>query len=410
MAKYGMPQEDGYDLLLLHDEINLHLQQGNYDQVVSVAEHLLAQCPTFAPALNNRSEARFRSGELDLALADARHVLEFDADNFHALANQARYLCLSGQFEEARSVAERLKAADSESPDLFVKQAEALGILGDWHGVLEVVKRAEERSAEGALGLLYHLAGVAAAELGQVADARWYWKRAIKMQTVAEWAQQNLDDLKLPPGQQNGPWAFPIESWIPRSVMERLVAEVERYGKKAADSELRRRVRKFFERHPYLEKLATLLLERGDAAAKEFVVRIASLSELPLIMSALRDFAFGCRGTDKLRHAAATHLVEAETIEPGLLQMWVKGELRDVNLMSFEIITGPAYPLPAEVEELAADAWQAIHDEDGAQAETLLDEAISLHPNDPSLEYNRTVAILLQGRKKEALARSARSS
>ena len=75
--------------------------------MVGIAERLLARCPTFAPALDNRSEARFRSGELDLALADARRVLEFDADNLHALANLARYLFLSGQFEEARSVAER---------------------------------------------------------------------------------------------------------------------------------------------------------------------------------------------------------------------------------------------------------------------------------------------------------------
>lgn len=404
MAKYGMSQADGYDLLLLHDEINLHLQQGNYERVANVAERLVARCPTFAPALNNRSEAWFRSGNLDLALADARRVLEFDADNFHALANLARYLFLSGQFDEVQAVAERLKVADSESPDLFVKQAEALGILGDWQGVLDILKQAEGRGAEGEMGLLYHLAGVAAAELGQLAEARKYWKRAAKLGSMADWPQQNLDDLKLPIGEKNGPWAFAMEYWIPRAVIERLKGELERAGSNTKGPSVRRRVRKFLEEHPYLEKIMPVLLERGDSAAREFVIRVASISRLPTIMSAVRDFAFGQRGADKLRHTAATYLVEAEAIEPGLLRMWIKDELRDVNLMSFEITAGQVYSLPEEVEELAADAWQAIHDEEGAQAEMLLDEAIKLHPNDPTLEYNRTVAVLLQGRKKEALA------
>lgn len=62
----------------------------------------------------------------------------------------------------------------------------------------------------------------------------------------------------------------------------------------------------------------------------------------------------------------------------------------------------PTVPLPKNIEPLATKAWQLIRDGDGASAESLLDKAIKLCPDHPSLVYNRAVAIQVQGREDEA--------
>jgi tetratricopeptide (TPR) repeat protein len=346
----GIPRDEGLELLLLHDEIGLALNLGDYTKVIQLAERLHSRWPTFAPALNNRSEAHFRSGSLDRAIADARRVLVFDAGNFHALGNLTRYLFINGAFEEARSVAESLKVARSESDDLFVKQAEALATLGDWPGILEVFQRAQECQGRNLDGLLCHFAGVAAAELGQHSDARKHWKRAIKLGPGRDWAQQNLADSKLPPGEQSGPWAFPVESWIPGGVLDQFIAGLGRNGRIDSDADVKRRVRKFLAQHPYLEKLVPVLLERGDPAAQEFAVSVASMAETPQLLSALRDFALGRRGTDERRYSAASQLVEANVIDPGHVRMWVKGELAELALMTHEITPESTNRFPEEVE------------------------------------------------------------
>jgi hypothetical protein len=49
-------------------------------------------------------------------------------------------------------------------------------------------------------------------------------------------------------------------------------------------------------------------------------------------------------------------------------------------------------------------AGEAIHDGRGAEAEQLLDDGLRLRPDDVSMQFNRAVAIGLQGRRDEALA------
>jgi tetratricopeptide (TPR) repeat protein len=407
IAKFGLPQERGMELLRLHEEVNLQLHQGNFERVCQLAEDLLRQCPNFTPVLNNRSLAHFLLGRLDQAIADARNVLEFDADNFHALSNLTRSLFLNGRFDEAHEVAERLKRARSGSPDLYTKQAEALAFLGDWPGILETVQRAEARRAADPLdnfGLLFHLAGVAAAELGQLDVARKHWKRAVKLKSCADWAQQNLDDLNLPIGERNGPWAFPLDSWISPAVIERLAVDMRRAGPKAKDSAVRRRVRKLFEQFAHLEHLAPSLLERGDPNAKEFVIRVASLTGLPSIMSALREFVFGQRGSDQLRHEAGLRLVEASLLPSGKQKLWVDGEWRDLILMGFEITGEPTVELPPKLKKLATEGYEAIYEGDGPTAELLFKRVLAERPDDSSMLYNLANAIAIQGREEEALA------
>lgn len=406
--KFGLSADKGLELFLLHDEVNFCLNQGKYEQLCQAAEKLLGHCPTFLPALNNRSQAHFLLGRIDAAMADAWRVLELAPDNFHALANLTRFLFLSGRFEDAREMAERLKNVQSKSPDCYLKQAEAFAYLGDWSGILAVFQEAKRNGAIFAgteMRLLYHLAGVAAAELGQLSTATKHWKHAVAIKSSDDLVQRNLDDCKLPVGERNGPWAFPLTSWVSRAAIERLVSDFQRVGPNAKDSVIRQRVRKFLEEHAYLECLFPILLERGDAAAREFVIRVASIARRPTTLSALKDFALGQRGSDQIRYQAALRLVELKYLTPGTLKLWRDGKWQDTIFTSFEITTEPKVQLPPKLERLAHEAFDAINVGNGSHAEQLLTKVLAERPNDPSMLFNYAVAIAVQGREEEALAR-----
>lgn len=400
--KRGMDEAIGFRVLLLHDEINLHLHRSKFDKVCDAAARLLAICPTFAPALNNRSEAHFRSGRYAEAIADSRRVLEFDATNYHALANLTRYLFLSGRFDEAHATAALLKACVSDEADAFLKKAEAFAILGDWEAVRQAVQAGESIWAErgGTPGLAEHLAGVALANLGDLTAARKHWRRAAKAPDTVDWAAENLKDSKRPVGKRHGPWAFPLEHWIPRGVIEELVESAMR-GPRTDD--VTHIVERYFERHPQLELVAEKLVEQSDANACEMLIRLAPLVERPVIFAALKKFALGERGSDDLRMQALMALSQAECIE-GQVEMWRGGTLQPVGLKAQEIYCEPTGDVPPEVNELMLAAQEAIYDDCGAEAEQLLDECLRLRPDDVSVQFNRAVAIGLQGRRDEALA------
>ena len=398
----GLDEAVDFRVLLLHDEINLHLHLGKFDKVCDVAMRLLAICPTFAPALNNRSEAHFRSGRNAEAIADSERVLEFDATNYHAWANMARYLFLSGRYDEAHSTAALLQACDSLEEDSFLKKAETFAILGDWEAVRQAVRTGEDIWAEqgGMPALAEHLAGVALANLGDLAAARKHWRRAADGPDGVTWANENLKDSKRPIGKRHGPWAFPLEHWIPRDVIEELV---ESAAGSPQTSEVKQIVERYFERHPQLELVAEMMLEQSDPNACELLIRLAPLVERPAIFAALKKFALGQRGSDDLRMQALMALSKAGYIE-GEVDVWRDGALHPVRLMSQEIYCEPTADVPPEVNDLMLSAHDAINDGRGAEAEQLLDEGLRLRPDDVSMQFNRAVAIGLQNRQDEALA------
>lgn len=398
----GLDEALGFRVLLLHDEINLHLHRSKFDKTCDAAARLLAICPTFAPALNNRSEAHFRSGRYAEAIADSQRVLEFEGTNYHALANLTRYLFLSGRFEEAHAAAASLQACRSDDGDAFVKKAETFAILGDWEAVRQAVNDGECVWAEsgGAPGLADHLAGVALANLGDLSAARKHWRRAANAPVSIAWADENRKDSKRSAGKRHGPWAFPLEHWIPRCVIDELV---ESAAASPRTADVARVVQRYFERYPQLELLAETLVERSDANACELLIRLAPLVERPAIFAALKKFALGTRGSDDLRMQALTVISHAGYAE-GQVEIWRGGTLQPIGLMSQEIYFEPTVDLPPEVNDLMLSGHEAIYDGRGAEAEQLFDEGLRSRPDDVSLQFNRAVAIELQGRRDEALA------
>ncbi|MBX9787774.1 MAG: tetratricopeptide repeat protein [Pirellulales bacterium] len=393
----GLDEESGVRVLLLHDEVNLQLHLGNYDKTCDAAARLLTICPTFAPALNNRSEAHFRSARYGEAITDCQRVLQFDSTNYQALANLTRYLYLSGRFDEAQTAAAALKACEADEPDAFLKKAEAFALRGDWEAVRQAVRDGQSVWSEsgGTPGLAEHLAAVASANLGDLDAAREHWRRAKGF----AWASANLEDSQRPGGSRHGPWAFPLESWLPRGVIAGLV-ETMAPTRRAAD--VTRLVRRHFERYPQVELLADLLLQRSDPSACELLIRLAPLVKRPAIFAALKSFALGERGSDELRMQTLVVLTQAGHVE-GEVQVWREGKPGPMLLMSQEIFREPTVSLPPEINDLMVSAYETLRQGRAAEAERLFDKILRLRPDDVSVQYNRAVALGLQGRKQEAL-------
>lgn len=397
----GMDETLGFRVLLMNDDVTLHLHLGKFEMTCDVATRLLAICPTFAPALNNRSEAHFRSGRNDDAIADSRRILEFDATNYHALANLTRYLYLSGRFAEAQVAVESLKACASTDSDAYVKKAETFATLGDWEAVRQAVDDGQHVWAkrDGIPPLAEHLLGVALANLGDLKAAAKHWRHAADGFDAVNWAKENLEDSKLPIGKRHGAWAFPLEHWVPRGVIDRLLETIS--GTTRA-SELARRIERHLDKFPQLELLAGKMLERSDPGACDFWVRLGRQVKRPAIFEALKTFALGQRGSDELRVQALLTLSQAEYLE-GEVEVWRDGELTHLALMVQEITSEALAEIPPEIHDLLLAAHDALHEGRGADAERLLDEALRLRPECISAQFNRASSIALQGRGDEAM-------
>jgi len=118
LAGAGLSDEDGYQISLLHEEMQSYLNQGKYAQARRLGEEVLQRKPNYVPALNNLSAIYFMDGDTAQAIATARRVLDAQPHNIHALSNLIHYLCAIAQVDEARALAPRLK--DSGPPRLKV--------------------------------------------------------------------------------------------------------------------------------------------------------------------------------------------------------------------------------------------------------------------------------------------------
>ena len=399
------PANERYELAAMHEEV-LSLMGENWQRTARVAEALLARCPDFIPVLNNVTQAYYQTGRVADALAAAHQVLEKDPDNVHALSNLVRILYLSNRREEALALAERLKKTRSEAPDVHVKQAEALSILGDHQGVVATLRQAEQlgvtKDKSSELALLLHMGAVALDRQSDHAAAKRYWSKALKIYPGLDLAEENLVDAKLPASERQGPWAFGIEHWLRREVLNELVSALDPDVKKD-ESRTEKIAKDFAKRHPEIVALVPVLLERGDPVAREFAHRFAFLLDTPEMHTALLQFAQATRGPDEMRMKTVQELDFREAMPPGPVRMWIDGQWQETQVQGYEISdepTGPAHS--PEVEKLAYQATEAIHNDDGRTAETLLRKALKIEPDMPDLHNNLAAAYQSQGKHEEA--------
>ncbi|HEX9595577.1 MAG TPA: tetratricopeptide repeat protein, partial [Anaerolineales bacterium] len=347
-------------------------------------------------------------GNWQSGVAISRRVLEIEPENVHALSNLTRLLFLSGDFDAAEAMSQRLVASRAPATEHWTKKAEALSQIGDDEGVLvlyEQAGQAGELKPPDAGPLFLHFVAVALANTGQVEEARLLWREISKREPSFELPRRNLDDLNRPSGERNGPWAFAFSSWMPKNLLREMTATLSGPAKRKSERIVETAARKFLQQRPELTTLSPHMLARGDADTLEFVVRLGRLAETPDLLAALKDFALGQHGSDELRLKTAQFLSERGLLPSGANRLWVNGEWRDLLLLNFEVTPEPEseYTTP-EVLELAAKAIDALNDEDGEQAQEILERALALEPDSPSLQNNLAIAYEMQGQKEKAHA------
>ena len=404
LASGGTPGEKGLEIAALHEEAMSWLEQGKYSQARKTEEQVLALKPDFVAALNNISLTYFADGQLDQAIATSQRVLAFDPSNFHALSNLTRYLCLKGRIEEARGYAERLKSVESEKNDIWLKKAEAYSYLGDDQAVVAAFEGAERAGwlkPPLADPLLYHLAAVSEIRLSHERQARQLWLKALKLRPGFELSRDNLDDLKKPLGERQGPWAFALGDWISQRAIKDLAAQLKLYVRKG-DKGVTIAARRFLQQHPEFVVLVPILLDRGDPEGRAFALRLANLTETPEMLAALRDFASSQHGPDAMRHEAAQAASRVGLIQSGPVRMWMHGEWTDVMLLNIEIHDEPTVSHSREVQHLQAKVVEEMKQDHHEQAEALLERALGIEPDAPDLLNNLAVVYGATGREREA--------
>ena len=406
-ASLNLSEDQAFDLVLQHDELRYCLAHGEYRQARRVAEKLLGSFPGFVPALNNLSQVYAVDGELAQAIRTSQRVLEIEPENIHALSNLARLNFLSARPEEAAEYARPMQLSQADATDRWTKMAEALTFLEDDEGVLALYARAEaagELEPPAVDEIFYHLLAVAAFHLGKEKEARNDWEKALKINPHFDWALQNITDLKKPAAERSGAWAYPFESWLLAPAVHELSGQLEKLKRAANKSDVQAALARFFEEsHPELFFLAPHLVTRGDSRAHDFVVRMAAVTAHPALVIAAKEFIFGKQGSFQDRFQAARILSDADLLPAGPVQMWSDEEFREVMLLNMEINPEPIESkLPKKVQALAEQAYDALRDQDGQRAQALLEQALSLWPEDPSLINNLAMALEMQGQSERA--------
>jgi tetratricopeptide (TPR) repeat protein len=407
VADLGASGQEGIDLGVQHERVQLHLQRGELEQARQVGERLLTRWPRFVPALNNIAEAWFHDGETLQAVDATRRALAIEPGNTHAQANLVRFLTLAGDLDAARHEAVRLRELPVERPENWVKKAEAFALLGDDQGVIDAWRGAEQGGFAlfpRSLALLHHLAAVAFWRQGDHDQPGKLWRLSLEQMPDFDLAREHLEEMHLAPAEQNLPWPFALNHWLPKKLFERLINPITRL-KGQSNERIAAELQRVLERHPQLGTLMAMLLDRGDPAGRGFAIRLALMVRTPDLLAALRDFALSQRGTDEMRLRAATAASEAGLLDPGRVRMWGRGQWSEVVLTNFEVSTQPRQlSHSSEVNDLAVKAIELNHEGRGKEAESLLRRALELEPGARDVLFNLSASLMLQGRQAEGEA------
>jgi len=386
----------------LHEEIQIWLHRGKYARCVELCDRLLQALPGFVPALNNSAQALWLLNKPEQAIERCRRALVLHPENVHALANLSRYLLLSGHVAEAEETARPLNSVPVPNEDSRFKIAETFSFLGDDEAVLRTCDTLlAGRLDPHTRGMVEHLAAVARYRRGDEEGARRAWEEALREAPNLEMARKNLADLDRPVGERHAAWAYPVEYWLSRSLVEEWLRRARAGGRRKRAGHDQEVSRQFLRDYPQAGALVPVLLDRGDEASRVWALNLARMARTPEQLQALRDFALSNRGRDGMRMEAGTTVLDAGLLPSNRVRMWTRGQWSEVRLLSFEITPEHRTIHSPEVEEMAGRAHALLQEDKPKEAEQLLRQALEREPDSPSLKNNLAAALAMMRRDKE---------
>lgn len=404
-------REDTKELAMLHETSQLALHRNEIEQVIQLTEQLIERVPNWPPPYNNRSLAQFLRGDLDAAITTCKQVLAHcEADNLHALSNLIRYLALQGRREEAKEYVPSLLRASSDLPDLWLKKVEALSFLGADEELLKLYEQLPQGEHLKTLmepQRILHMFGVAAARLGHDQMAKKLFRQAVGLSEGFQISALNIADLKKPPGQREGAWAFAEGYWLPPSVQEPLLDAIKKMGKsrnKNLIESTRQFARNYVQEHPILLQAMPLLFERGAPDDRSLFLTLAQFLKTEETLQLLKDFCLGPQGTDQERHSISQFLTDEGLLPRNqMLPMWSGGKQTEILLFSIDITTEPLNS-PRPLQLLLEEALGAFHEEDLERAAYALHQANERYPENTAVLQNMAALYERQGEHDKSIA------
>ena len=402
LKDYGIEGEQTLEIATLSERGRFLFESNQYNEASKILEELIDLAPTFPPALNNLSLIHCFEGDLTGAIVLAKQVLQSDTNNFQALGNLVRFYVLSGEIESAQKYLDELKVLNNTVLDVWLKKSESLSLFGDWSSLVELEKKAESSDmAEELPALFWHCTAVAYANLGQDKKARQLWEKSLKIAPGFEYARQNLDNIKLPIGERDTPWAFDINDWFNSKIKEDMTRMIGQ-SETGNDKKYQSIAKGMIKNNPHIIALIPILLQRGSPLGREFAISMTTLTKKPELVAALKEFALGREGSDKKRIEVAQQLNQEGLIPSGNIKMWIQGEQKELLLMGMEINDEPTVTHSKKVKQLGQKAVLCIKRGDAEEAESILMKALKLEPSAPDLKMNLANAYMLQDREEEA--------
>ncbi len=403
----GEPDEVGWQLLEAHERVFHAMQQFDMASVISLGEAALREHRPLASILNNLAEAYFHSARWLDALNVSRRSAELEPSNLFAQSNVVRFALLLGLRDEANAVADRMRDERPERFDFWGRMISTFVLLERDDDALMLADEArrlidpQEWEWPEATDL-HHSIAVAQARQGQTREAESHWRTALKVRPGFYFASKNLDDLKRPIVERNGPFLYPFENLLPGKMIDALLKAFEKLGRKPSVERLRETARQFNEQCPGFTSAIPLLLRIGDDKSREVAVKFAGLFNTPKLREALREFALSDRGTDARRFNALHELRELGLEMPSPVRFFANGRWTEIANLEIEVTDEPTDPLSPRVSPAMERGRAALQQGDFRAAERAFRTAMKLEPELVSAHNNLAAAVLAQERFDEA--------
>ena len=400
-----LTREQIKEFWMLHEKAEIAATVGELETAVQYNRRVLELAPGFTPARNNLATTLFRLGKYEEALHHLRQVREQQPKDGFSLAFLARYTRMLGHDEEANAYMDQLLKFRPMLGDGAFAKLETLAIFGTEEQILQAFEEVQEFEDEILpvfLSRAYHYAAATYARLGDERKARRLWEEALDIDEHNYLAEQNLEDLELPPHERHAPWYFNPELLLPgMEPGEMILAAMLGVSLAREEEEIISLFRSLLDEYPYLPNILSTLLERGDELAR-FVALVAGIAlGTPEAMQTLYNAATDRWGSDQFRLSVLNVLWPDWLPRDRPLTVYLMGKREEFDLPDIKVTLDDIGPQTPDVQILLESAREALT-EAPWRSELLYRKMLEMEPEAFLLITDLAVALLFQRRIEEA--------